>query len=305
MTILDWVQIGRFAAGVDPLTNDCEIARADCAPRPCGDGDVSIADWVQAGRYAALVDAFTRVADCPTGGGLIPASLAGQPGPLIVPASTLRTLTVSNLVIEHGQTNWLQVLFDAQGNENALGFSLKFDTNLLTFVSARVGSNAVSAQGSTAYLILNSNPTNIAVGINMALPSTEAFAPGLQVVAEVCFRAAPGTRPVSTPVTFADKPLRRAVISTEVTSLPANHQGGTVVLANGVASAFEGTSMMEGGSLKLRLVGTPGDVWEVQGSSNLVQWHRIADVTNITGVVEYNHATGTNSPHRFYRAVRP
>src|SRR5262249_43154071 len=57
VTIADWVQIGRFAAGLDTAEIGSEFQRADCAPRATlGDGEISIADWVQAGRYAAGLD---------------------------------------------------------------------------------------------------------------------------------------------------------------------------------------------------------------------------------------------------------
>ncbi len=56
VTIADWVQTGRFAAGVDAAAGS-EFQRADCAPKETkGDGRMSIADWVQAGRYAAGID---------------------------------------------------------------------------------------------------------------------------------------------------------------------------------------------------------------------------------------------------------
>ena len=59
VTLIDWVQVGRFVAGLDTITNTGEFQRADCAPRATyGDGQLTVADWVQAGRYAAgLVNA--------------------------------------------------------------------------------------------------------------------------------------------------------------------------------------------------------------------------------------------------------
>jgi hypothetical protein len=57
VTIIDWVQVGRFAAGLDVAGEGTEFQRADCAPRETlGDGKITIADWVQAGRYAAGLD---------------------------------------------------------------------------------------------------------------------------------------------------------------------------------------------------------------------------------------------------------
>jgi hypothetical protein len=44
-------------AGLDVITNAAEFQRADCAPRfSLGDGQIKVTDWVQAGRYAAGLD---------------------------------------------------------------------------------------------------------------------------------------------------------------------------------------------------------------------------------------------------------
>jgi hypothetical protein len=49
VTTADWVQIGRFAAGLDTPENGGEFQRADVAPRSSqGDGQITVADWVQA-----------------------------------------------------------------------------------------------------------------------------------------------------------------------------------------------------------------------------------------------------------------
>src|ERR1044071_4731443 len=60
VTVRDLVLIGRFVAHLDTPANGSEFQRADCAPRASlGDGRLSITDWVQAGRYAAGLDPLT------------------------------------------------------------------------------------------------------------------------------------------------------------------------------------------------------------------------------------------------------
>jgi hypothetical protein len=62
LSLADWVQNGRFAAGLDTPTAGSEFQRADCAPRATGgNGVISVADWVQAGRYGANLDPPTPV----------------------------------------------------------------------------------------------------------------------------------------------------------------------------------------------------------------------------------------------------
>lgn len=70
LTVGDWVQIGRFAAGLDTPAPGAEFQRADCAPAASfGDGRMTIADWVQAGRFAAGLDS------------VLPASGPSEPTP--------------------------------------------------------------------------------------------------------------------------------------------------------------------------------------------------------------------------------
>ena len=57
LLVNDWVQVGRFVAGLDALTPGSEFQRADCAPYDdWGDGQMLVNDWVQAGRYVAGLD---------------------------------------------------------------------------------------------------------------------------------------------------------------------------------------------------------------------------------------------------------
>lgn len=54
----DWVQVGRFMAGLDILLPGSEFQRSDCSPiETAGDGQMLVNDWVQAGRYVAGLDA--------------------------------------------------------------------------------------------------------------------------------------------------------------------------------------------------------------------------------------------------------
>lgn len=71
LRLVDYVKIGRFAAGLDVPGNG-EFQMADCAPRSTlGDGRISLSDWVQAGRYVAGLDPLT-----PVGGPAAPVSAA-------------------------------------------------------------------------------------------------------------------------------------------------------------------------------------------------------------------------------------
>lgn len=129
-----------YVAGADRPNSGSEFQRADTAPRATlGDGRLTITDWVQAGRYAAGVDVVVAA-----GGPASPAfSAMTETGDLTLKPGasrqTTRTLRIAPASLERGQNGALIVQLDAQGNENALGFSLSFDPAQLRFVSAAPG----------------------------------------------------------------------------------------------------------------------------------------------------------------------
>ncbi|HMV46210.1 MAG TPA: Ig-like domain-containing protein, partial [Blastocatellia bacterium] len=54
LSVTDWVLVGRFASGDLAVDAGSEFQRTDCAPRSSfGNGAITVSDWVQAGRYAA------------------------------------------------------------------------------------------------------------------------------------------------------------------------------------------------------------------------------------------------------------
>ena len=67
---------------------------------------------------------------------------------------------------------------------------------------------------------------------------------------------------------------------------------------------FESVTVSPAGDLNVRLGGGPAGIWELQSSTNLTNWTKIADLTNLTGRVEY-HAPPPLAPMKFLRAVLP
>src|ERR1041385_4042035 len=86
-----------------------------------------------------------------------------------LPASAVgadRTVRAMDASLAREGTNCLSIVLEARGGENALGFSLCYDTNQLIFLSARRGS---AAGGAT--LNVNANQaTRGRVGCALALP---------------------------------------------------------------------------------------------------------------------------------------
>lgn len=223
VTIADWVQVGRFASGLDTAAPGGEFQRADCAPRnTLGNGLLTISDWVQAGRYAAGLDAVA-----PAGG---PSAPAGQvamanswrfyegavDGQSETNGEPARGVRMTQLEFEPRRGGALAIEFDAAGDENALGFSLDFDASRLSLL--RVAPGAAASD-----LAININIAEAArgrLGFALALPPGRTFAAGAHQLAIVIFTSLSGEEWDSQNLGFGDHPVAREITGVEANVLP-------------------------------------------------------------------------------------
>jgi len=133
---------------------------------------------------------------------------------------------IAETAIERGQTGTVTVGFYAEGNENALGFSVNFDTSELTFVSAAKGSGA-----DAAFMQVNSNEAGDGrIGLGLALGVMDSFPAGTHEIAVITFAAAAGTGEATIPVTFGDVPTLREISDPAANPLSAAYVNGQVML---------------------------------------------------------------------------
>jgi hypothetical protein len=219
VTVIDWVQLGRYVAGLDSPTNTSEFQRADCAPRATGgDGLLTVSDWVQAGRYAAGLDPLTLAAgpSAPAGGNTV--GLLRKEG-----TSNLRMVTVQGPLLFQGQTATASIELQAQGDENAVGLSLAFDPKVVSYTGALLGSDATSAT-----MDVNANQaTSGQLGIILGLPTNASFTPGSRQLVKVSFQAVT-TNSIDAAVTLADLPVRREVADTNALPVSASYVNGVI-----------------------------------------------------------------------------
>jgi hypothetical protein len=216
VTVTDWVQVGRFVAGLDTPNNGSEYQRADCAPtNTLGNGVLSITDWVQAGRYAAGLDPLMPVGG-PTEEG--PSTIAPPGG-----AKSLRTMRVASKAVQAAAINQVSVELDAQGNENAFGFTLSFDPVALQLVNASLGSGATGATFN-----MNSNTVG-KLGVAVGLPAGLTFTPGTKQVLKVDFAIAP-TAVGTSNVVFVNSPVRMEVSDPGANALATSYAPGTLTI---------------------------------------------------------------------------
>ena len=238
VTITDWVQIGRFVSGQDTPSGS-EFQRADTAPRESrGNGGLTITDWVQAGRYVAGLDAPTP-AGGPGSQGLMTGSRYAQADT----ASGSRIVRISSGYFERGQQSSVIIELGAEGNENALGFSLNFDPAQLRFVSAAVGRDASGA----TFNVNTSQTAKGRIGIALALPAGQTIRAGQRQIIVINFAVATEGEATTAAISFGDQPVTRELSDANANSLPVNFSSGAVTLTRSVtsvsAASFTGQSL--------------------------------------------------------------
>lgn len=295
-TIIDWVQVGLFAAGLaDIVYPSCEFNRADCAPRPCGGGtNITTTDWVQAGRYAAGLDPLVSMYDCLPPENLASSGKTKSRGK----SATTRAVVLTNSVVPRGVTNWIPVTLDAQGDETALGFSFRFETNLLTFIDARL---ATGLENATLLINTSKAPQGV-VGILISKPVNTSFTTGSIAFVELAFRGAMGPQTETTPLLFHAVPIEPEISNAEAQPLEADYRDGSVTLLSDSTIFFTGIHRQTNG-VNLQMTGPTGS-WEIQWSLNLSTWQPLQTITNATGQLDFMDTTASNSVQRFYRAVK-
>jgi hypothetical protein len=119
------------------------------------------------------------------------------------------------------------ILLVANGNENALAFTLDFDPAMLTYAGIVPGGGATAAA-----LVSNAGQAaNGLLSVGVALPANAVFTPGTQEVAQVNFTLAFLTNAASTTVGFGNQVTKSQVVDANANPLPANFAAGLVTVA--------------------------------------------------------------------------
>ena len=240
VAITDWVQVGRFYAGLDQVSSPQEFQRTDTAPKASlGDGKILLADWVQAGRYAIGLDAVVAA-----GGPTVAIPNSYSPG-LTAILEAERILRAVNANFIRGQVGTMQIALDAQGNENAVSFTLQYDPKVMSFVEATAGDGT---NGAT--VLVNSSQVSIGrIGIAIMLPPGQQLIVGTRNLVNLKFTPNGGIDDVNTSVSFSDQLLTREVVDAFATSMTQISYVGSTVNISGKAVATVSAANYAGGEL--------------------------------------------------------
>jgi hypothetical protein len=288
------------AAGVANVSDGLLFEQADCAPRTVngnltlGDGDLTISDWVQAGRYAAGLDPLTPVGGptSPVSASLIrlaEAKAAITTAAASTPANdTLRANAPAGTYV--GNSITVPIVVQAQGSENAFGFSVDYNPGLLTYGSASLGSGG---NGMT----LIENDTQAAqgrIGFVLALPAGQTLPAGNQTLLNLQFTAAAdGTATFS----FGSQPVPRQISSAQAKVFNTTYTGATTQIVPGDALnpvIFQQPSSLNAG------VGQVASFTVTAGGQNLAyQWQfnnkKISGATSANYTIAKVAATNAGS----------
>ncbi len=262
VNIDDWVQEGRFVAGLDIVSNGTEYQRADCAPRgaPSG-GPITTADWMQVGRYAVGLDPVT-LASGPTS----PVTLLKDSA---LPSKDDVSRPMTLVPLSQGTpTSSVAVELTAQGNEGALQFSVTFNPAMVQFVSAGLGSGA-----SGAVLIQNTGQAasgNLGFVVGFLAPAT--FASGTQQIVKLNF--APVGYSNNMAVAFGDTPVPRQLVDANSEVLQATYANATLAVSG---LAWPPMSISQSGRSVVLSWPSSGTAFGVQSAPSLEgPWSNVA-----------------------------
>lgn len=278
LTILDWVQVGRFAVGLDTPTNTSERQRADCHPRSTfGDNKLDIFDWVQAGRFfVGLDDLVSASAGAAPSSALalvdkVTQSITGQEAAISEP----HIVRATGAAFHRGQINELRIELAARGNENALAFSLNYDPALLRFSEAV----SVGGAGGAQLIVIPDQNGNGKVGIGFALPPGQTFAAGTRAIVTLRFLALSGSGKATTKVSFGDLPTASGISSAAATPLTARFTDAVIT----ITGDHNPKPTLAEISPNAAMAGTTGVVVAINGSDfvngSTVEWNGAARTT--------------------------
>ena len=234
----------------------------DVAPKPYGNGVVTLADWVQEGRYVVGLDpipsypnSIFMAADCaplatkgdgqltvadwvqvgrfalgldpltPIGGPAQdpPAGTRARSASRLLAGKTTRALSVDAATLTRGKAGTVAVTLKALGDESALGFSVRFDPKCLKFVSAKV--TGVAADATLNVNAKDAASGTLGVALMLPLPKTCTFGKGT-VVEFTFLPLAAG----ATPLSFSDQVVTCEIAGASAAALPATFVNGTVLV---------------------------------------------------------------------------
>jgi len=133
----------------------------------------------------------------------------------------------SSIVTQPGSTVTVPIILAAVGDENALACSLSFDPTILSNPQVTLGADAVGA----LLLVNTAQAAQGALGLGIALPGGQTFAPQFLGIAQVSFTVNSNSPLKYVPITLTDTPVKREVDNVQAHPLDVTWTDGGVCIA--------------------------------------------------------------------------
>lgn len=206
-----------------------------------------------------------------------------------------RTMHVVSQVAAPNSVISVPIILDAEGYENALGFTLHFSTTALANPVVTLGDDA-----STATLMVNdSQSASGNLVIMLALPTGATFTIGANDVVHISFSviAPAGT---ITPVTFSDTLMAREVVSDNADPLPTTWVDGSVQVGHAPVAQDSTLTTAQDTMGEGTLLASDADNDLLTFSIVANGAHGVAAITDTaTGAYSYTPATGYHGTDSF------
>ena len=223
VTLIDWVQEGRYVARLDNPASASEYQRADCAPQSTrGDGAITVLDWVQVGRYAVGLDPVV-----PVGGpsaDIFSIGTLGKATSHITASGPGCEVRILEMHLVQGRSGTVSVVLEAQGTETALTFSLAFDPAVISFLNASPGSAAAGA----IYNVNTNEAGSGRVGFGLSLSAGQTFGTGAKEILKLNVQAAASAPVSQSSFKFTDQPIPRGVSDVTANLVNATYTQGVL-----------------------------------------------------------------------------
>lgn len=196
-----------------------------------------------------------------------------------------------------GEELKVPVVLNAAGGEAGVGFSLRFNPEILSFRGAVVGTDAASAT-----LDVNSYSASVGrVGFALAVPNGFTFGPGTKQLLTLSFAVVSGGGKAWS-FTFTDDPIIRDVASGDAESLPTVYSGVNVDTGS-VAPSITYTSSNGGVLLSWPSVDS-GYQLEYADSLAPGAWRPVAAAPLLLGD-RFHYTPPTGQAQAYFRLTKP
>ncbi|GEM_PF-4210476 len=140
--------------------------------------------------------------------------------------ATTRVVRPTGVSALKGRSVDVPVTMLAQGNENALGFSLVFDPQILSNPQARLGADA----GAATFFSNAAQQNQGRFGLALTLPTGQTFAAGLRELFVVSFLVNSATGATSTQIGFGSQPIPQEVVDASANALSTDFTPATLII---------------------------------------------------------------------------